>query len=433
MKIDIVIPTMWRSGGFCEALVSYTQSDSVDKIILIDNDYRSRPLHPVLSHPKILLVNYGKNIYVNPSWNEGYYRSTSTVFGILNDDIVVDTTLFDDIANTDFKDIDLVGVHLQGTIDNYHITHHNDKKDSLFKLSVNKQEAIGGQSYAFGVCMFVKRTSYTPIPSLYQIWFGDDYLVQKAQNIYCLKTSKIKGEISKTLVALQDNQEISNRIVLDCINASQHGHLKNSKNWDLVRQTVDRSKMRFVSPVKKNRLQQEYEQAKKATSDINQNLHILHELASTCNHVTEMGVRTGVSTRAFLATDCELVSYDIVLNKEVIELFKIAKAQGKKAEYIRADTLDLTVETTDLLFIDTLHNYSQLKRELELHGNSSRKYLVFHDTHTYGLSGETDSDNKGLLCAVIEFIIQNPHWRFKIYKTNNNGMTVLERFGDINV
>jgi hypothetical protein len=33
----------------------------------------------------------------------------------------------------------------------------------------------------------------------------------------------------------------------------------------------------------------------------------------------------------------------------------------------------------------------------------------------------------GLLPAIIEFIIDHPEWKFKIHKTNNNGLTVLEK------
>lgn len=425
-NIDIVIPTMWKSNTLVDCLTRYVNNETINKIILIDNDYRNRPKHDILKHNKIQVVNYGKNIYVNPSWNEGYYRATTEIFGIINDDIIVDDDLFRNIAHTDFSKIDLIGVHLQGTADNYHITDHNDKVDKLFKLKVNKNEAIGGQSYAFGVCMFIKRTSYSIIPSLYQIWFGDDYLVQQCENIYCLKTSKIKGEISKTLVSLESNKDISDRIVLDCINASNHGHLRNSKNWDLVRQTVDRSKMRFES-TPGNIFAKEYKLACTNISDINENLHILYELGKKCKHITEMGVRTGVSTRAFLNTNAELVSYDIELNDKVFDLFNIAKKQNKKVQYIKADVLKIQIAETDLLFIDTLHTYNQLKQELLLHGNKSLKYIAFHDTHTYGLVGEHKSDKKGLLSAIIEFIIENPHWKFKTYVTNNNGMVVLER------
>lgn len=426
MKIDIVIPTMWRSKTFIDCLSKYVANQHIGKIILVDNDRRKRPKHPILGNPKIEIVDYGKNIYVNPSWNEGYYRSTTEVFGIINDDITIEDSLFDDIAKVDFSAIDLVGVHLQGTIDNYNITDHADKKDRLFKLEVNKEEAIGGQSYAFGVCMFAKRSSYPVIPSLYQIWFGDDYLVQKAENIYCLKTSRIKGEISKTLVSLEGNKEISDRIVLDCINAANHGHLKNSRNWDLVRQTVDRSRMKFQA-TPDNIFAKEYVRATETPSDINQNLPILHSLAKECNHITEMGVRSGVSTRAFLNTSATLHSYDIVLNPDVAKLFEVAKKQGKKVQYTRADVLNIEIPETDLLFIDTLHTYKQLKTELALHGNKAKKWLAFHDTYTFGLNGEDKVDKKGLLTAIIEFMVDNPHWVFKIHNTNNNGITVLER------
>lgn len=426
MKIDIVIPTMWRSKTFIDSLVNYSTNEEINKIIIIDNDHKKRPTHPILENKKIELVNYGKNVYVNPSWNEGYYRSTTEVFGIINDDIVVDNDVFRDIAHTDFTSIDLIGVHLQSTPDNYHIGVHNDAKDKLFKLNVDKNEAIGGQSYAFGVCMFIKRSSYSVIPSLYQIWFGDDYLVQKCENIYCLKTSRIKGEISKTLVALEKDKDISDRIVLDCINASNHGHLRNSCNWDLVRQTVDRSKMHF-EPRPNNLFAEEFQKAKKYKSNINEHLDILYQLGKECDHITEFGVMTGMSTRAFLNTNAELISYDIVLNDNVGKLFKLAKDANKKVKYVQADVLKIQIKETDLLFIDTWHTYDQLKQELEIHANKARKYIVFHNTYTFGLTGEDRVDKKGLLSAIIEFMISDTRWKFKIHKTNNNGLTVLER------
>jgi hypothetical protein len=143
--------------------------------------------------------------------------------------------------------------------------------------------------------------------------------------------------------------------------------------------------------------------------------------------VVEFGVRTGVSTRAFLASNVQLLSFDIILHPKVNELFKLAQAQGKLVQYIKADVLDIEVDPMDLLFIDTLHTYEQLAQELALHGNKAQRYIAFHDTYTFGLRGEDGRDRQGLLTAIIEFLIKNPHWRFRIYKTNNNGFTVLER------
>ena len=171
----------------------------------------------------------------------------------------------------------------------------------------------------------------------------------------------------------------------------------------------------------------EYQRALKTPSDINQNLYILHAIAKKCKHITEMGVRTGVSTRAFLNTDATLVSYDIQLNKEVSDLFEIAKKEGKNVNYIKADVLNIEIEETDFLFIDTLHVYEQLKQELNRHSKKVKRFIAFHDTYTFGLKGENGTDSKGLLTAIIEFMIMNPEWKFRLFKTSNNGMTVIER------
>jgi hypothetical protein len=171
----------------------------------------------------------------------------------------------------------------------------------------------------------------------------------------------------------------------------------------------------------------EYKKALAIPSDINQNLGVLHSVAKRCKHVTEMGVRTGMSTRAFLSLDIELISYDINLDKTVSSLFSQARAMGKPVKYIQANVLDIEIEETDFLFIDTLHVYQQLKAELVRHAKKVRKYIGFHDTYTFGLTGEDGLDKKGLLTAIIEFVIQNPEWQFKVFRVNNNGMTILQK------
>ena len=234
--IDIVTPTMWRDSNFVNTLVEYCNCKKVQNIFIIDNDKTNRPNHEILKHSKIKIVCYGKNIYVNPAWNEGYYRSKADVICFLNDDIYVEGDIFNFVAELNFKEIDIIGVHLKGSVDNFHIVDHIDKKEELIRLNVDKTQPIGGQAYAFGVCMFIKRSSYKVIPSLYQIWFGDDYLIQKNKNIFALKTSKIKGEISKTIVNLTKNKrsEVQKRIDLDTFNAYNFNHFNNGKNWEIL-------------------------------------------------------------------------------------------------------------------------------------------------------------------------------------------------------
>ena len=178
-----------------------------------------------------------------------------------------------------------------------------------------------------------------------------------------------------------------------------------------------------------NKLQEEYVNACNTLSDIHEHVSFLYQLAKDCISITEFGVRYGMSTRAFLYSGTPLKSYDLELNPELEKLFYYARQHGNNVDYIKANVLNIDIEPVDLLFIDTWHVYNQLKQELKLHGNKANKYIVFHDTFTYGLIGE--DGGTGLLPAIIEFLTENPHWRIKYFFTNNNGLTVLENTNTI--
>lgn len=175
-----------------------------------------------------------------------------------------------------------------------------------------------------------------------------------------------------------------------------------------------------------NLLQAQYVAAISTPGDINEHLQALFDLADECEHVTEFGVRWGSSTTAFLASRAWLVSYDIAPHPAALHLFEIARETGKQAKFIEANTLTLDVIAgTDLLFIDTLHTYAQLRHELFTFHNSVLKYIALHDTVTFGQTGE--DGGPGLILAVWEFLTTFPEWRIKAHYTNNNGLTVLER------
>lgn len=244
-KIDVVIPTMWCDGDFIENLEAYCSYQSIHKIYLIDNRRLKRPESNVFMDPKLHLIAPYQNIYVNPAWNEGFNRSDANTLCLLNDDIFVEQDLFDYIRGLDMSKIDIIGSYLKGTIDNFHINSDFYKNDELLKLNVNKKQPIGGQCYAFGVCMFIKRSSYRPIPSLYKIWYGDDYLVQNCEEVYAIKTNKIRGGISKTLTDNTLKGISDKRINLDTHNAYRYNHFNNSQNWDVIKERVQPSRNIF--------------------------------------------------------------------------------------------------------------------------------------------------------------------------------------------
>lgn len=176
------------------------------------------------------------------------------------------------------------------------------------------------------------------------------------------------------------------------------------------------------------KLTDEYIRACLIPSDINEHLPTLYDLARTCNSVTELGVRDGISTRAFLFAGVKLRSYDLYLNPSVQELFKEAQIMSKDVAYLIGNSLKISLEPSDILFIDTQHTYQQLKTELELHSSKISKFIVLHDMESFGKVSE-DGTTPGLVQAVEEFLATHKNWQIKEKFTNNNGLWIIEYHG----
>lgn len=174
-------------------------------------------------------------------------------------------------------------------------------------------------------------------------------------------------------------------------------------------------------------LKKEYDTfCKLSPSDINEHLPTLYEYAKKCDHVTEMGVRGGNSSRAFLyANPKKYIAYDLELFDRVVELFDYSKKLGNDHHYIKDNVLEIEIEETEFLFIDTWHRYDQLKKELKLHSGKVKKYIAFHDTESFGRTGE--GGGKGILYAIEEFLDENSNWKIVHDAKNNNGLMIIEK------
>lgn len=179
--------------------------------------------------------------------------------------------------------------------------------------------------------------------------------------------------------------------------------------------------------------EKEYESACNTPSDINEHIPTLLKIAQSVDSITEMGVRSGVSTRAFMyANPKKLIAYDLKKDHKVDQMFEYAKTLGKNFHYIESNVLDIKIEKTDLLFIDTFHCYEQLSQELQLHAKQVKKYVIFHDVYTYGLVPEKCSNynfvgTKGILYAIEEFLENNHDWEKIYHVENNNGLMIIEK------
>ena len=78
------------------------------------------------------------------------------------------------------------------------------------------------------------------------------------------------------------------------------------------------------------------------------------------------------------------------------------------------------------LFIDTNHNYSQIKEELRLHAEKVSRFIVMHDTTTFADHSE-DNLPPGMWQAIEEFLAAHPEWTLMARFHHNNGLTILKR------
>lgn len=187
-------------------------------------------------------------------------------------------------------------------------------------------------------------------------------------------------------------------------------------------------------------------------SDINEHLPTLCRYASECQHVTEMGMRSVVSSWALSKgltmnnfKNKELVSIDLDYSSNIEPLKKALKTYGINFIFIMGDDVKMTIQQTDLLFIDTFHVYAHLKEELRCHVDKVNKYIICHDITVDGIYGEAirngwdavqiskdtgyavEDINKGLQPAIDEFLMDHPEWKIKELYQNCNGLLIMER------
>lgn len=195
-------------------------------------------------------------------------------------------------------------------------------------------------------------------------------------------------------------------------------------------------------------------------SDINEHLVTLSDYARKSTSVTEFGVRKGLSSIAFLHGLAKnrnafkiLTSYDIAPSPNYEVWSTHATTSGIDFKFHIQSSLECSIDETDILFIDSLHCYGQLLRELRIHHSKVRQFLIMHDTELFGDESEIKKMpfrwsnpkkpenldlirklnfdeyelNTGLWPAIVNFLSVNPDWRLEQRLTNNNGLTVLAR------
>ena len=143
--------------------------------------------------------------------------------------------------------------------------------------------------------------------------------------------------------------------------------------------------------------------------------------ASQVKSVVEFGVYTGLSTTAWLwGRPQKIRSYDITDENFSVrdELEKFAIDNNIDFQFEIGNSLEVTIEPCDLLFLDTVHKKHHVAAELNRHAPFTRKFIVLHDTTAF----------PGVFQAIADFVIGNHDWRIIEHCNRDSGLVVLERW-----
>ena len=178
-------------------------------------------------------------------------------------------------------------------------------------------------------------------------------------------------------------------------------------------------------------------------------------LNSSVSSVSEVGVRQVFATWAFLEAarrrhvarepPLSIFLYDITMSgaaKDVVGIMQ-RTCPAIPVTFVEGDDLNVTIQPTDVMLLDTWHSYRQLSRELAKIPMAVQKALFLHDTVTYGRVDEGESGHggkridetqfaglprkAGLQPALGEFLGRHAEWYEAHRYENCNGLTVLCR------
>jgi len=209
--ISVIIPTMWKFRPFLQFLEDLLDSSAVGEVIIINNDISKTPVDHILSHPKVRMYDFGKNIYVNLAWNFGVAQSKFDNICLLNDDVIVDLKLFTRMDKFLSAEIGLCGISpgkqeefgqvpiTSGEID---IVHCNVPYDPR-------------THFGLGTLMFFHKDVYVPIIDGLDLYWGDNFIYDtmyyKTNENYLITNTFFYTPYAQTTSTIQNANEILQR------------------------------------------------------------------------------------------------------------------------------------------------------------------------------------------------------------------------------
>lgn len=158
----VIVPTLQRSPRLAEVLDRCLEHPLVLEVIVINN--AGTPIDR--EHPKLRVLDQGRNIFVNPAWNLGAREARGELLAIVNDDV-----LFEDEALTRAARILRRGVF--GIVGPDRSTFHPGAGGRIG----HRLARPDATTRYYGTFLCLRRRDYRPVPAELKIWGGDDWLV----------------------------------------------------------------------------------------------------------------------------------------------------------------------------------------------------------------------------------------------------------------
>lgn len=162
---SVIFPTMWKFEPFFSFLEELVNHYLVGEVVIVDNNSSQRPDYEILKHPKIKLLDFGQNLYVNPSWNRAVEASSFDKLCICNDDIIFDLRIFSKAKDHVTPELGIMGISAAPWAE--YITHG--------QIEIKNFERGDGQ-WGFSLLFFMHKSNYEPVPETFRLFFGDNFV-----------------------------------------------------------------------------------------------------------------------------------------------------------------------------------------------------------------------------------------------------------------
>ena len=169
--ISFIIPTIWKAEEIYKSIEQFKRLKHKNaELIIIDNTHSDF----YDNDPRITIVKFTNNIFVNPAWNIGVKLARNNYICLLNDDIYFNyVNLFNNFERfiDQNPNLGLIGFNENSRVrDNSNILNKDD--DELILV-----DTTGIVPFAYGCCMFLKKEDYFDIYEECKIFYGDTILI----------------------------------------------------------------------------------------------------------------------------------------------------------------------------------------------------------------------------------------------------------------